>query len=74
MLGDKVRENRLRRQAQRHGLRLEKSRQRTPCALGYGGYMLVEVYHNWAICGSYPYAFSATLDDIEAELERRHAA
>jgi hypothetical protein len=74
MASDKVRENRLRRMAQRQGLRLEKSRLRDWRALGYGGYMLIEVYSNWAVYGSYPYAYSATLDEIEAELARRRAA
>lgn len=38
----KVAENRLRRAAERQGLRLEKSRLRDPRAIGYGTYQLVE--------------------------------
>lgn len=38
---DKVRENRLRRVADRRGLRLHKCRRRDPFAVGYDGYMLV---------------------------------
>jgi hypothetical protein len=38
---DKIRENRVRRMAQRQLLRLEKSRRRDPRAVDFGGYMLV---------------------------------
>jgi hypothetical protein len=38
----KVRENRLRRAAERRGLRLEKSRRRDPGAIGYGTYQLID--------------------------------
>lgn len=38
----KVLENRLRRAADRQGLRLEKSRLRDPRAIGFGTYMLTE--------------------------------
>lgn len=38
----KVVENRLRRAAERQGLRLEKSRLRDPRAIGYGTYRLVD--------------------------------
>ena len=38
----KVLENRLRRAADRQGLRLEKSRMRDPRAIGYGTYQLVD--------------------------------
>jgi hypothetical protein len=37
---DKVRENRLRRMAERQGLRLTKTRRRDPRALDYGEYRL----------------------------------
>jgi len=39
---DKVRENRLRRMADRQGLVLKKSRRRDPRALDYGSYWLIE--------------------------------
>lgn len=39
---EKVRENRLRRMAERQGLRLVKSRRRDPRALDYGLYVLVQ--------------------------------
>jgi len=38
----KVRENRMRRMAQRQGLRLEKSRRRDPRAYDFGTYYLVQ--------------------------------
>ena len=41
--GNKVEENRLRRMADRQGLRLSKSRRRDPKALGYGLYALINV-------------------------------
>ncbi|MGA2455575.1 MAG: hypothetical protein ABSG93_18875 [Solirubrobacteraceae bacterium] len=41
--GEKVRENRLRRMAQRQGLALVKSRRRDPRALDYRGYWLSRV-------------------------------
>lgn len=65
----KVLENRLRRTAARRGYRLEKSRLRDSRAIGYGGYMLVEIDRNVVVCGSQRYAYSATLDEIEAFLE-----
>jgi hypothetical protein len=39
---DKVRENRLRRMAERRGLRLEKSRRRDPMAADYGTYQIID--------------------------------
>jgi len=71
MPGEKVRENRLRRMAQRQGLRLEKSRRRDPRAFDYGGYMLIDDYHNFTVYGGGPMAYSASLDDIEAVLQQR---
>ena len=74
MSGDKVRENRLRRMAQRQGLRLEKSRRRDPRAVDYGGYMLINDDGNFAVYGSSPMAYCASLDDIEAVLQQRQSA
>src|SRR5512133_2922908 len=42
MSTDKVRENRLRRMAQRQGLQLVKSKRRDPHALEYGRYMVLD--------------------------------
>lgn len=46
----KVLENRLRRTAERQGLRLEKSRRRDPRAVDYGRYWLLDD-NNWLIEG-----------------------
>lgn len=62
---DKIRENRLRRMAQRQGLKVVKSRRRDPRALDYGGYMIADESTNGVVMGGYPWAFSASLDDIE---------
>ncbi|GAA4169085.1 hypothetical protein [Shinella granuli] len=62
---DKVKENRVRRVAERRGMRLEKSRRRDPKAIDFGGYMLIDAATNTVILGSTSYAYSASLDDIE---------
>jgi hypothetical protein len=62
-----VRENRLRRMAERQGMRLEKSRRRDPRALEFGTYQLVDirmnaiVHHNSATGVGY----GLDLDDVE---------
>ena len=38
----KIRENRLRRMAERQGVKLQKSRRRDPHALDYGTYRLID--------------------------------
>lgn len=66
---DKVRENRLRRMADRQGLRLDKSRRRDPRALDYGGYHLVNPSTNVLIFGEVAgRGFGASLDEIERYL------
>ena len=65
----KVRENRLRRMAQRQGLQLVKSKRRDPRALDYGTYSLASIDTNTLVYGG----DTATgghvyLDDIEAYL------
>ncbi len=72
----KVRENRLRRMAERQGCRLVKSRRRDPRALGFGGYMLIDARDNVALLGGSPHgqaapsvpgqppAFSASIEDV----------
>lgn len=68
----KVRENRLRRMAERQGLRLMKSRRRDPRAWGYGTYMLVDAdtgvvaFADWAVGRGY----GLSLDDIEEFLTK----
>jgi hypothetical protein len=60
---EKVRENRLRRMADRQGLRLVKSRRRDPRALDYGTYVLVDANHNIVVSGEH-----MDLDDVERVL------
>lgn len=64
---EKVNENRLRRMAERQGLKLMKSRRRDPRAIDYGGYMLVNAY-NMIVAGASPNAYSMSIDDVEAWL------
>lgn len=52
---DKVRENRIRRIAERRGFRLEKSRRRHPRAVGFGGFMLCEAYRNVCVLGTHQF-------------------
>lgn len=63
-MDDKVRENRLRRMAQRQGLQLVKSRRRDPRAIGYGGFMLVDD-RNVAVYGEVDSARALDLDQVE---------
>ena len=62
-------EARIRRKARRNGLVLRKSRTRTPEALDFGLYHLVDPYYNVMIAGGYPFAFSLTLEEAEALLD-----
>lgn len=74
MTEEKIRENRVRRAAERQGLRLVKSRRRDPRAYDYGTYMLVDGRTNAIVCGQ-PVTGqngSASLDQIEAALRERN--
>jgi hypothetical protein len=66
----KVRENRLRRIADRHGYRLEKSRRRDPSAIDFGLYALIDhrtgSAANPSIAGHYVHTWD--LDQVEAYL------
>mgnify|MGYP000956423648 CR=1 FL=1 len=64
----KVRENRIRRIAERRGLRLEKSRRRDPHAIDFGGYMLIDAHKNQVVMGATNFAYDANLDEIEGFL------
>ncbi|KQO69054.1 hypothetical protein ASF22_18550 [Methylobacterium sp. Leaf87] len=66
---EKVRENRIRRMAERRGMRLEKSKRRDPKAIDFGGYMLIDTAKNFAVVGSDPYPYSASLEDVEGWLQ-----
>jgi hypothetical protein len=67
---DKVKENRLRRAADRRGLRLEKSRSRDPNAIDYGLYAVIDVQTNSlinpAIAGRWKCSW--TLDEVDEYL------
>jgi hypothetical protein len=66
---ERTREQKLRRMAERQGLKLEKSRQRDPRGLDFGNYRLSDPYNNTVVAGSGgPYAYSMDLDAIEAAL------
>jgi hypothetical protein len=67
---DKVRENRLRRVAERRGLRLEKSRRRDPRAIDWGTYQLVDLYTNILVAGNTNSGYGMTLDEIEEQLAK----
>ena len=64
----KNREDRLRREAAKVGYRIEKSRSRNPRSVEYGGYMLIDDKMNAVVIGGHPFAYNATLDDIETWL------
>lgn len=63
----RVLENRLRRVADRRGLKLCKSRARDPRALTYGGYHLINPENGGVVCGwgNANRNFAASLKDIE---------
>ena len=67
----KVRENRVRRIAERRGFKLAKSRLRDPYAVGYGGYMLIDARRNFAVLGGQHFDFSASLEDVEEYLTKQ---
>jgi len=60
---EKVRENRLRRAAERQGLALSKSRRRDPRALDYGTYTLTDLATREIVSDK-----KSDLDDIERYL------
>ena len=66
--GTKVRENRLRRAAERQGLQLQRSRRRDRLAIDFGGYMLIDVIGNFVVAGGSPRPFSMSLDQVETWL------
>jgi hypothetical protein len=67
----KVRENRLRRVADRQGYRLQKSRARDPQDITFGGYQLVELESGGVAFGfgNANRGYAASLDDIEEWLK-----
>jgi hypothetical protein len=69
----KVRENRLRRMAERQGFRLVKSRRRDPRAINYGRYRIEAADGVEATGFDSPMGWGLTLDEAEAKLTRRPA-
>ena len=61
----KVWENRIRRMAERQGLRLEKSRRRDTRAVDYGTYRLANPATNTVVSYATPSLYGLALDDIE---------
>jgi hypothetical protein len=65
---NQVRENRLRRMADRQGLRLEKSRRRDPQALTFGTYRLVDLFTRALVLGDVNHSYGLDLDEVEKYL------
>lgn len=61
-------ESAIRRLAARQGLRLIKSRSRTPDSLSHGGFMLADLATGVAVAGASPFPYSLSLDAAEAWL------
>lgn len=70
-MADKVRENRIRRMAERRGLVLRKSRRRDPGALDFGTYQLVDS-RNCLVLGNSNTAsgYGIDLGEVERFLEK----
>jgi hypothetical protein len=63
---DKTRETRLRRLADRRGLRLQKSPRRDPRAWDFGTYQLVDAREGWLVAEQITgQGFGMSLDDVE---------
>lgn len=67
---EKIRENRLRRMAERQNLRLQKSRRRDEHAWDYGTYQLVDSSGRLTVAAdsAIGHGFGLSLDDIEKHL------
>jgi hypothetical protein len=66
---DKVRENRLRRMAERQGLELQKSRRRDPRAIDYDRWLILDPHTNTIVAGTKGTPrHGMTLDAVEAYL------
>lgn len=59
-----LRESRARRRAIGNGLRVLKSRSRSPDHYAFGGFMIVDTDTNFAVAGSLP-EFCFSLEDVE---------
>lgn len=66
---ERARESCLRRKAASQGLKLIKSRSRTPECIDFGTYGIVENESNYLVHGGwYRSAYGASLDDVEQYL------
>ena len=66
---DKVRENRLRRMAERQGLEIQKSRRRDPRAIDYDRWLIIDARTNAVVAGTEGTPrHGMTLDAVEAYL------
>jgi hypothetical protein len=70
---DKAREDRLRRMARRHGLKLEKCRRRNRSAPDYGTYRLAARGDGGGEAGDGRSPYGLSLDDVQAALARRES-
>jgi hypothetical protein len=70
----KVRENRLRRLAERQGLRLSKSRSRDRTAADFGSYQLEDRSTGVVVLKGVEARFGLSLDDVEERLENPQSA
>jgi hypothetical protein len=72
---DKTRETRLRRLAERRGLRLQKSPRRDPGAWDFGTYQLVDAREGWIVAEQMAgQGYGMNLDDIEEWLTGKAAS
>jgi hypothetical protein len=67
MTTEQIQEGRLRRAARRQGLVLAKSHCRTPEAMVYGTYMIVDMHTNAAVASD-PGGYGLSLDDVAEAL------
>lgn len=65
---DKVREIRLRRAADRQGLKLQKCRRRDPRAIGYNTYQLTDARTDAMVAWGSQSGYGLTLDQVEKAL------
>ena len=70
MTEEKIRENRLRRMAQRQGLVLSRSRRRDPRALDFGTYMLLSAKTSAVVAQGVESGYGLSLDDVEQQLQK----
>jgi predicted DNA-binding transcriptional regulator AlpA len=68
-----IRENRLRRMAERQLLKLLKSRRRDPRAYDFEGWMICDLNNN-VVAGGHPNAYGMSIDEVEEYLFRPSAA